>query len=214
METQSVLLLLLCAVSTCWGQQVVCLFLPTPTNGVIFYSDTILGDGTVATYTCDTGYTLNGGSTRTCGSNGMWSGFAPSCQPNCPELPTLANGMIMYSAGSTHSRPISSSATHSCNTGYTLTGDATRICVSGVWSGSPPVCQLNTGPTEPPTTCPYLTVPANGRINYNMGTASPKPVDTVATYTCNTGYTLDEGTTRTCGSDGVWSGSAPTCRRK
>ena len=68
---------------------VVCLFLPTPTNGVIFYSDTILGDGTVATYTCDTGYTLNGGSTRTCGSNGMWSGFAPSCQRKWNGLCTV-----------------------------------------------------------------------------------------------------------------------------
>ncbi len=108
METQGVLLLLLllCAVSTCWGQQgnpvimicygsrctmvtisyhlltVVCLSLTPPTNGVISYSDPTLGGGTVATYTCDTGTTLSGVSstTRTCGSNGMWSGFAPSCQ--------------------------------------------------------------------------------------------------------------------------------------
>ena len=64
---------------------------------------------------------------------------------------------------------------------------------------------VNTGPTEPPTTCPDLTVPANGVISYNLGTASLRPVDTVATYTCVTGYTLDGVTTRTCGSDGVWS---------
>ncbi len=74
---------------------------------------------------------------------------------------------------------------------------------------------VNTGPTEPPTTCPDLTVPANGMISYNMGTASPRPVNTVATYTCDTGYTLTGGiTTRTCESDGVWSGSTPTCQRK
>ncbi len=73
---------------------------------------------------------------------------------------------------------------------------------------------VNTGPTEPPTTCPDLTVPANGVIIYNMGTASLRPVDTVATYTCVTGYTLNGGSTRTCGSDGVWSESAPTCQRK
>ncbi len=69
-------------------------------------------------------------------------------------------------------------------------------------------------PTEPPTTCPGLTVSANGMISYNMGTASLRPMDTVATYTCVTGYTLNGGTTRTCGSDGVWSGSAPTCQGK
>ncbi len=68
--------------------------------------------------------------------------------------------------------------------------------------------------TEPPTTCPDLTVPANGMISYNMGTTSLRPVNTVATFTCVTGYTLTGGSTRTCGSDGEWSGLAPVCRRK
>ncbi len=66
---------------------------------------------------------------------------------------------------------------------------------------------MNTGLT----TCPDLIVPANGMISYNMGIASLRPVNTVATYTCDTGYTLNGGTTRTCGSGGSWSGSAPNC---
>ena len=65
-----------------------------------------------------------------------------------------------------------------------------------------------------PTTCPDLIVPPNGMISYNMGTASLKPVNTVATFTCNTGYTLNGGTTRACVSGGVWSGSGPVCQRK
>ncbi|XP_064386185.1 CUB and sushi domain-containing protein 1-like isoform X2 [Halichondria panicea] len=182
----------------------VCLSLPTLTNGVISYSDESRSDDTVATHTCNTGYTLSGGTTRTCGS-GVWSGSPPTCQSDCPDLPSLTNGMIVYNAGSTDNRPLGSSAMHSCNSGYTLTGGSTRICVSGgIWNGSPPTCQ---------STCSDLTVPANGVIGYNMGTASLRPVDTVATYTCTTGYTLNGGTTTmTCGSDGVWSGSAPTCQ--
>ena len=139
-----------------------CLSLPPPTNGGISYSDQSRSDGTVATYTCNTGYTLNGDSTRACGS-GVWSGSAPICQSelnglcihclfvecivshtaNCPDLPLLINGMIMYSDGSTNNRPFLSSAVHSCNPGYTLTGgDTTRVCVSGGnWFGSPPTCQ-------------------------------------------------------------------------
>ena len=62
---------------------------------------------------------------------------------NCPDLPSLTNGMIMYSpAGSNDNRPFLASAVHSCNTGYTLIGGTTRKCVNGgSWDGSAPTCQ-------------------------------------------------------------------------
>ena len=73
---------------------------------------------------------------------------------------------------------------------------------------------IDIGLTDPPT-CSDLTNPTNGMINYNnMGTVSMRPVGTVATFTCDTGYILDGNPTRTCGSDGVWSVSAPICLRK
>ncbi len=61
----------------------------------------------------------------------------------CSDLPSLANGMISYSAGSTNNRPINTLATFSCNPGYTLTGGGLfKHCTSeGSWSGSTPVCQ-------------------------------------------------------------------------
>ncbi len=64
--------------------------------------------------------------------------------------------------------------------------------------------------------CTDLISLANGNINYGgAGSTDNRPVGTVATHTCNPGFSLDRGdTTRTCRSDGVWSGSAPTCQRK
>ncbi len=59
---------------------VVCMTLTSPTNGVISYSDPTLGNATMATYSCNAGYTFIGGSTRTCGSDGVWSGSPPTCQ--------------------------------------------------------------------------------------------------------------------------------------
>ncbi len=64
-------------------------------------------------------------------------------------------------------------------------------------------------------TCSDLPSLANRDIDYGGGSPGSRPVNTVATYTCVTGYTLSGGTTtRTCGSDGMWSGFVPICQRK
>ncbi|XP_064386387.1 sushi, von Willebrand factor type A, EGF and pentraxin domain-containing protein 1-like [Halichondria panicea] len=161
-----------------------------------------------ATYICNTGCTLTGSTTtRTCVSDGVWSGSAPTCQPNCPDLPSrsLANGMIFYSAGGpTNNRPVGSTATHSCDNGYRLVGEAMRTCRSGgTWSGSAPVCQR---------TCSDLPPLMNGSITYTDGLADTSPVNTLATYTCDNGYTLIGGSVRVCQNDRTWSGSPPTCQ--
>ena len=62
-------------------------------------------------------------------------------------------------------------------------------------------------------TCSDLPSLTNGDIDYGGGSTNSRSVDTVATYTCDTGYTLTGGSTRTCVSGG-WSGSAPTCQSK
>ena len=151
----------------------------------------------------------------------------------CSDL-TLTNGYVTYGGDrSPDNRPVKTVALYNCNPGYTLVltgGSSLRVCMSGgIWSGSTPTCQgefcnsiekfmfqtvcIDTGPTDPPpTSCSDLTNPTNALIGYNMGTASLRPFDTVATYTCNTGYTLNgDTTTRVCVIGGFWSGSPPTC---
>ena len=55
-----------------------CGSLTNPTNGAVDKSS-----GTTfmmtATYTCNTGYTLIGANTRTCGGDGQWTPDAPTC---------------------------------------------------------------------------------------------------------------------------------------
>ena len=113
-------------------------------------------------------------------------------------------------------------ATYNCNNGYNLTGDMTRTCqANGTWSGTAPTCEsrsiimllhlllLCTLFYFPVVTCPILPAPTNGMVDEPRNTFGSN-----ATYTCDTGYTLNGDTTRTCGNDGSWSGSEPTCNRK
>ena len=49
-------------------------------------------------------------------------------------------------------------------------------------------------------------------ISCSLGDDGPSYEDTCS-FTCNTGYELTESDTRTCQSDGSWSGSNDVCRR-
>ena len=59
--------------------EIACDSLISPSNGNVVVDGS--GVGTVATYSCDTGYTLEGVSMRTCQNSAApsWSGSPPSC---------------------------------------------------------------------------------------------------------------------------------------
>ena len=50
----------------------------SPENGMISFVRTV--EGSVANYTCDEGYTLDGVTQRVCGEDGQWTGDVPLCQ--------------------------------------------------------------------------------------------------------------------------------------
>ncbi len=52
----------------------------------------------------------------------------------------------------------------------------------------------------------------NGVITYTAGPADSRPINTIATITCDNGYTLTESNFRHCLNDGTWSGTTPTCQ--
>ncbi len=64
-------------------------------------------------------------------------------------------------------------------------------------------------------TCSDLPPLINGGITYTAGLTDSRPINTVATYTCDNGYTLTGGSFRQCHNDRTWSGSAASsCQRK
>ena len=131
-----------------------CGSLSDPINGRVTTTGTTLSS--IATYTCDTGYTRSGDMTRTCQANRDWTGSEPSCNReysmtinnqiqinfcclavDCGSLDALSNGAVDTSSGTTFMM----TATYTCNTGYTLIGANTRTCgIDGQWTPDAPTC--------------------------------------------------------------------------
>ena len=58
--------------------------------------------------------------------------------------------------------------------------------------------------------CDTLSGITNGIISYSSGTA----YESVAIYSCNTGYIIQGTSRRTCQADRTWDGSKPNCQSK
>ena len=77
-----------------------CLLLTNPENGVINCS---LGDDETpscedtCSFTCNTGYELTGSDTRTCQSNGSWSGSDVMCTNNTATMSDIIIGVVLGS---------------------------------------------------------------------------------------------------------------------
>ncbi|XP_066279080.1 E-selectin-like [Branchiostoma lanceolatum] len=114
--------------------RVQCPALSAPSHGTIsgsyYYGDTV-------TFGCSSGYSLQGGATRTCQADKTWSGTQPTCtRKSCPTLTAPANGGIQGT-----SFLFTDVVSFSCNTGYELSGSQSRTCQANQdWTGSQPTC--------------------------------------------------------------------------
>ena len=56
---------------------------------------------------------------------------------------------------------------------------------------------------------------SNGAVNYNSSHVSVAryPVNTVATFSCNRGYSRSGAGSRTCQTSGEWNQHTPTCNQ-
>ena len=61
--------------------------------------------------------------------------------------------------------------------------------------------------------CSLLIDPNNGVINCALRNDGVSSYGDTCSVTCNTGYELTGSETRTCQSNGSWSGSMALCRR-
>lgn len=146
-------------------------------------------------YTCNTGFLLEGASSRVCLADGSWSGNTPVCVAiRCAPPSQVANGVmdgLDYGFGK--------EVVFHCQDGYALHGAPKLTCQSdGNWDAQVPVCKpVNCSPPED-----LDRGFPNGFSFYRGGQIE---------YQCFPGYKLHGSPSRKCLSNSSWSGSPPSC---
>ncbi|CAB3991250.1 complement factor B-like [Paramuricea clavata] len=91
-----------------------------------------------------------------------------------------------------------------CKNNSQLVGCSLRICISGSWSGTTPVCIPKATP-PPQVKCKRLRNLKHGKIRGRRG------VNAVVKFSCSSGYNIMGPKKLTCLATGKWSGHVPRC---
>ncbi|XP_052791561.1 sushi, von Willebrand factor type A, EGF and pentraxin domain-containing protein 1-like [Mya arenaria] len=184
------------SVTTClsdgsWDLQVptcVCTSFQSPLNGDL----TISENGTGATYTCAEGFSLSGEAQQVCET--VDAQLAGNDPPTCVGCATL-QATNAFTNASTDG--LTTVMEFTCDVGYTLVGSSSTQCRSdGLWTNDPPSC----------VSCPGLYAPEGAVLEqiYRGGV-------TIASFSCNLGYSILGSSILTCRTDQTWDFQTPSC---
>ncbi|XP_055886163.1 sushi, von Willebrand factor type A, EGF and pentraxin domain-containing protein 1-like [Biomphalaria glabrata] len=163
-------------------------------NGQVIYFSTTFAS--LATYTCNKGFRLQGNNTIYCDENGHWISSDPAiCEEiQCPEPSFIQNGHVSYTQ-----LTVGSLANYACNSGYVLIGSTSRVCnEDGTWQGGKPACDRIKCPVPP-------------QIPHGLFSSSDQSVGIRVNYTCTAGFVHSGVTSIFCQADGTWSSELPMC---
>ena len=164
----------------------------SPSNGNVALTDGETQYGAIATYSCNSGYTLTGTTDRQCQSNGQWD--IPTCDPvDCGNPGVPDNGQAH---GDIYT--YNSAINYTCNEGYLINGSRSIVCQDNrEWSNAVPGCVR---------VCDDPGVPSNATRDRE----GPFSEGISITYRRTEGHTID-GVTRL--ATGEWSSAVPLCSR-
>ncbi|KAI5725568.1 hypothetical protein M8J77_017209 [Diaphorina citri] len=158
--------------------------------------------GATIHYQCDPGFVTKGFQSARCHAKdsqntATWFGPDISCDPkSCGDPPTIAHGSH---EGSCYT--VGCKVNYTCEVGFQITGKSEHTClVDGNWYPKElPVCL--------PVQCATPDSPVHGKAIYTSTS-----YNSVVSYECNYGYTLEGQSKRQCGADKKWSGQMPKCQ--
>ncbi|XP_065189460.1 sushi, von Willebrand factor type A, EGF and pentraxin domain-containing protein 1-like [Sycon ciliatum] len=173
----------------------------------------------VVTGQCDSGYELVSGNwSRSCQSDGTWSGTDPTCaRVKCPSVPVVSNGGTERNQGNSFGDEV----VFYCDAGYDF-GSQPRMltCQANMtWSSSFPTCLRVTCPSPPD-----IVYSSAGSGDDEDDDATGLPVSTasfdyghvyiyghVYSYVCDVGHYLIGANNTTCSQTHNWTNPPPTC---
>ena len=167
----------------------------TSSNGSVYHP------GSVVRYRCDSGFEVDGKTTRSCRSDGTWSGPTPRCVVvRCRPPNSIRHGQLTIPSPK-NSTVYGTTVRYRCDKGYQLDGPAVRTCSDGrQWSGSDPNCY--------PVACEDPETTPHGKV-----VGSEREIEAEISYSCDDGYQLFGERVRNCTEEGEWSGNTPYCQK-
>lgn len=171
----------------------------TVTNGAVSCDTGNTLFGTVCVIGCDTGYTRDGGSTRTCLASGQWSN-PPASGTTCSRVDCGVPMLPPKTLVTCPNTKFGDTCAVSCETGHQQMGTVGIECqANGTWTPLP-TCVI--------VDCFALSIDS-GSASCLGGTTFGE----TCTVSCSAGYTLAGAASRVCQESGVWSNGPSSCAK-
>ncbi|XP_068118459.1 beta-2-glycoprotein 1 [Hyperolius riggenbachi] len=170
-------------------------------NGAVHGMD--LTYGSMISFSCNTGYRLQGAKESACVEGRKWSTSPPVCEVvTCPPpvVPKFAQ-LALYSPRVGNVSNYLDVVTYQCQPNYAMFGSENATCTeNGTWTAIPECRDVK---------CPRLTEISNGYMSFSPYRKYNYKESVV--YGCNPPYALDGPRTSFCDKDGNWS-QKPLCK--
>ncbi|XP_037789464.1 locomotion-related protein Hikaru genki-like [Penaeus monodon] len=151
----------------------------------------------IVTFSCQSGYTLQGPGRIKCLPSGKWSDASPACRKiECAPLEPPLHGELTGPRPHTAGDVIEVK----CHSGYMMEGQPILVCQEdGEWSSQVPKCSQ---------ACTYPGIIISGTMSK---VKFYYPINDSVTYTCSDDFVLHGQKTLTCLEGGRWSDRVPSC---